>query len=126
VAEDNELEESPFYVLNPGDAWKIRRTKDSTGRYIFTSPESGPGPLTLWGAPCVETTQITKGPFLYGSGSPQAAEYRSRQGLTVELSTEDNTNFRYNPVTIRFELRGALVVKRPNAFVQGSLTQSPA
>jgi hypothetical protein len=54
-----------------------------------------------------------------------AAEYRNRMGLTVEMSTEDSTNFRYNLVTIRFELRGALVVKRPNAFVTGSLTQSP-
>lgn len=126
VAEANEIEDSPFYVMHPGDAWKIRRLKDSTGRYMFTSPEAGPGPLTLWGAPCVETTQITKGKFLYGSGSPQAAEYRSRQGLTVELSSEDSTNFRYNLVTIRFELRGALVVKRPAAFITGDLTQSPA
>jgi HK97 family phage major capsid protein len=126
VAEDNELQESPFYVLHPGDAWKIRRNKDTTGRYIFDGPQSAAGPLTLWGAPCVESTQITKGTFLYGSGSPMAAEYRSRMGLTVELSTEDSTNFRYNLVTIRFELRGAMVVKRPNAFVTGSLTQSPA
>lgn len=126
VAEDDEEQGSPFYVLHPGDAWKIRRSKDTTGRYIFDGPQSAAGPLTLWGAPCVETTQITKGTFLYGSGSPRAAEYRSRMGLTVELSTEDSTNFRYNLVTIRFELRGALVVKRPNAFVTGSLTQSPA
>lgn len=126
IAEDNETEESPFAVLHPGDAWKIRRAKDSTGRYIFDGAQAAPGPLNLWGMPCVETTQITKGTFLVGSGSPAAAEYRSRQGLTVELSTEDSTNFRYNLVTIRFELRGALIVKRPNAFVQGSLTQSPA
>jgi HK97 family phage major capsid protein len=126
IAEDDELEESPFHVLHPGDAWAIRRLKDSTGRYIFADPGGSAGPLTIFGAPVVETTQITKGTFLTGSGSPMAAEYRSRQNLTVELSTEDSTNFRYNLVTIRFELRGALVVKRPNAFVQGSLTKSPA
>lgn len=126
IAEDNELEDSPFAVLHPGDAWKIRRAKDSTGRYIFDGAQAAPGPLNLWGMPCVETTQITKGTFLVGSGSPLAAEYRTREGLAIEISTEDSTNFRYNLVTIRFELRGALVVKRPNAFVQGSLTQSPA
>lgn len=126
IAEDDELEESPFHVLHPGDAWAIRRLKDSTGRYIFADPGGSAGPLTIFGAPVVETTQITKGTFLTGSGSPMAAEYRSRQGLTVELSTEDSTNFRYNLVTIRFELRGALIVKRPNAFVHGSLTKSPA
>jgi hypothetical protein len=52
-------------------------------------------------------------------------EWRERQALTVEISTEDSSNFRYNLVTIRFEMRGALVCKRPNAFVHGSLTQSP-
>ena len=126
IAEDDELGDSPFHVVHPGDAWKIRRLKDSTGRYMFSNPDSGAGPLNLWGAPLVETTQITKGTFLTGSGSPIAAEYRSRENLTVELSTEDSTNFRYNLITIRFELRGALIVKRPNAFVHGSLTQSPA
>ena len=126
VAEANEIQGSPFYVLHPGDAWKIRRQKDSYGRYMMAEPNAGPGPLTLWGAPVVETTQITKGTFLYGSGDPRAAEIRDRQGLTVEMSSEDSTNFRYNLVTIRFEARLALVVKRPNAFIHGSLTQSPA
>jgi HK97 family phage major capsid protein len=126
VAEADELEESPFHVLHPGDAWAIRRLKDSTGRYIFADPGGSAGPLTIFGAPVVETTQITKGTFLTGSGSPMAAEYRNRQNLTVEISTEDGDNFKYNLVTIRFELRGALIVKRPNAFVHGSLTKSPA
>lgn len=126
IAEDDEVETSPFAVLHPGDAWKIRRAKDAYGRYMFDGANATPGPLNLWGMPCVETTQQTKGTFTVGSGAPQCVEYRSRQGLTVELSTEDSTNFRYNLVTIRFELRGALVVKRPNAFVTGSLTQSPA
>ncbi len=126
AAEADELQGAPFYVLHPGDAWKIRRQKDSYGRYMMSEPNEAPGPLTLWGAPVVETTQITKGTFLYGSGDPRAVEIRDRMGLTVELSTEDSTNFRYNLVTIRFEARLALVVKRPNAFIHGSLTQSPA
>jgi HK97 family phage major capsid protein len=125
VAEANELEDSPFYVIHPGDAWTIRRLKNSQGNYIFDGPNSAPGPLNLWGAPAVETTQITKGTFLAGSGSPMACEYRNRQNLTIELSTEDSTNFRYNLVTIRFELRGALVAKRPAAFIHGSFTTSP-
>jgi len=126
VAEDNEEQGNPFYILHPGDAWKIRRLKDTTGRRIYTDVSGAPGPLILDGAPVVETTQITKGTFLSGSGSPRAAEIRDRQGMTIELSTEDGDNFKYNLVTIRFELRLALVVKRPDAFVTGSLTQSPA
>ncbi|HZT29942.1 MAG TPA: phage major capsid protein [Bryobacteraceae bacterium] len=122
IDEDDELSGAQFVVLHPGDAWAIRRLKDTVGRYIYPQTPI----LTLWRAPVVETGQITKGTFLVGSGDPQAAELRDRQDLTVELSTEDGDNFRLNLVTVRFELRTALVVKRPNAFVQGSLTKSPA
>lgn len=125
VAEDDEEDSNQFAVLHPGDAWTIRRLKDSTGRYLFGDPNGFTGPLSIFGVPAVETTQITKGTFLVGSGSPIAGEYRGREGMTIELSTEDSDNFRYNRVTIRFELRGAMVVKRPDAFVQGSLATSP-
>lgn len=125
AAEDDEDVGSPFYVVHPGDLWKIRRTKDTTGRYILGDPMS-PFPPALWGAPILDSTQMTKGYFLYGSGDARAGEIRDRQGLTVELSTEDSTNFRYNLVTLRVEIRLALVIKRVNAFVFGSFSQSPA
>ncbi len=126
IAEADEEQGSQFAVLHPGDAWAIRRLKDTTGRYLWGDPNGAPGPLRIFGIPVVETTQKTKGTFLVGSGSPRAVEYRNRQDLVIELSTEDSTNFRYNLVTIRFELRGALIVKRPAAFIQGSLSKSPA
>jgi HK97 family phage major capsid protein len=125
IAEDDENEENQFVVLNPGDWWKIRRLKDSTGRYMFGDPHTPFAP-TLWGAPVVDTTCMTKGYFLVGSGSARCAEIRDRMGVTVEMSTEDSDNFRYNRVTFRVENRLALVVKRPNAHVYGALTQSPA
>lgn len=125
IAEDDEEQGSPFVVLHPGDWWKIRRTKDSTGRYILGDPQS-PVPPSLWQAPVVDTTCMTKGYCLVGSGSPVATEIRDRMSVTVEMSTEDGDNFRYNLVTVRAESRLALVTKRPNAFCYGALTQSPA
>ena len=125
IAEDDENEENQFVVLNPGDWWKIKRLKDSTGRYIFGDPHT-PYQPTLWGAPVVDTTCMTKGYFLVGSGSARCAEIRDRMGVTVEISTEDSDNFRYNRVTFRVESRLALVIKRPDAHVYGALTQSPA
>lgn len=121
VDENDELNGSQFAVLHPGDVWAIRRLKDTTGRYIYNQT----GPLVIAGAPVVGTTQITKGTFLVGSGDAMAAEIRDRESLQVELSTEDGSNFQYNLVTVRAELRTALVVKRPDAFIQGSLTTSP-
>jgi HK97 family phage major capsid protein len=124
IEEDNEVA-GTFIVLNPGDAWKIRRQKDSTGRYMIGDP-TGAAPFTLWGRPVVTTSIMTKGYFLVGAGTPNAVELREKMGVTVELSTEDADNFTYNLVTIRAESRLALCVYRPDAFVYGALTQSPA
>lgn len=125
IAEDNEMVANPFVVMHPGDWWKIKRTKDSTGRYILGDPSS-PYNGSLWGATPVPTTQITSGYFLVGSSDARAAVLRTRMGVTVDLSTEHSTNFAYNLVTFRVELREALVVRRPDAFVYGAFTQSPA
>ena len=83
-------------------------------------------PFQLWGRPVVTTSIMTKGYFLVGAGTPNAVELREKMGVTVELSTEDADNFTYNLVTIRAESRLALCVYRPEAFVYGALTQSPA
>lgn len=124
IAGDNEFE-ADFCVIHSLDWHKIRRTKDSTGRYIFGAPNAGLPPQ-IWNMRVIPSNQIAQGSFLVGSSSPRAAELRDRMALTIDISTEDSTNFKYNLVTIRAELRTALVVKRPDAFVQGSLTQSPA
>lgn len=124
IDEDDEVE-SDFIVVSSRDWWKMRRTKDSQGRYILGDPQSPVQP-TLWGRQVVPTNQMTNGYFLAGSSAPAAAEIRDRMGLEIELSTEHANNFTYNLVTIRFELRAALCVYRPNAFVYGAFTQSPA
>ncbi len=125
IAEDNEFSDRQFFVVHPGDWMKMRRTKDSTGRYILGDPQSV-APKNLWGAPVVDTTIMTKGYFLAGSGDPRAAVIRERSGVAIDLSTEDGDNFQYNLVTVRFEERVVLIVKRPNSFVYGAFTQSPA
>lgn len=125
IAEDNEMSSNPFVVLHPGDYWKIRRAKDSTGRYIFGDPTAMFSP-SLWGCTVVPTTQMTKGYFLVGSGDARAAVLRTKLGMTIEMATQHSTDFIYNLVTFRCELREALVVRRPDAFVYGALTQSPA
>jgi HK97 family phage major capsid protein len=125
VAEDDEISDRQYFVVNPGDLKKMKRTKDGDGRYILGDPQS-PTPNMLWGAPIVDTTLMTKGYFLLGSGDPRAAVIRERTGVAIDLSTEDGDNFQYNLVTVRFEERVVLIVKRPNAFVYGAFTQSPA
>ena len=124
IAASNETDPT-FVVLHPRDYWKIRLQKDGQGRYIFGDPAS-PFPPSLFGMTPVPTTQMTAGSFLVGSGAPAASQIRERMGVEVMISTEDDTNFQYNLVTIRAESRLAYCCYRPNAFVYGSLTQSPA
>jgi hypothetical protein len=49
-----------------------------------------------------------------------------RLDAVVELSYESGDNFIRNAVTLLCEERTVLVTYRPNAFVTGELTSSPA
>jgi HK97 family phage major capsid protein len=114
-----------FVILNTNDWWAIALTKDSLGRYILGDPQSLTTPR-IFGLDVVSTTSIPQGTFLVGSGSPVAAEIRDRQEMQVEISTEHSDYFVRNLIAVRAEKRLALVTKRPNSFVTGSLSTSPA
>lgn len=124
VDADNEMS-ATFVVVNKANHWKMRLTKDSNGNYIMGGPGSG-APSGVWGLRVVPTNMMPSGSFLVGSSSPLASEIRDRLELSVMMSTEHANNFTYNLVTILFESRLLLAVYRPDAFVYGSLNQSPA
>jgi HK97 family phage major capsid protein len=114
-----------FVILNTADWWAIALTKDSLGRYILGDPQNQTRPR-IFGLDAVSTTSIPQGTFLVGSGSPVAAEIRDRMELLVEISTENQDYFVRNLVAVRGEKRLALLTKRPNSFVTGTFSTSPA
>jgi HK97 family phage major capsid protein len=114
-----------FVALNPRDWWSIRRTKDNTGRYILGDPQTVGSP-SIWDLTPVATNAIAAGSFLVGTGESAAAEIRDRMEMQVEISTEHADYFTRNLVAIRAEKRVALVVQRPQAFVTGTFSTSPA
>lgn len=114
-----------FVVLNTGDWWKIRLTKDAYGHYILGDPQGGATTPQIWGLDVVASNSMAAGTFLVGSGSPVAAEIRDRMDTTVEVSTEHSDFFVRNMVAIRAEKRLALVVRRPASFITGTFTTSP-
>ncbi len=114
-----------FVILNKRDWWRIRRTKDSYGRYILGDPQTVGNP-SLWDLTPVATNTIAAGTFLVGSGNAAAGEIRDRMELTVDLSNEDADNFTKNLVTVRAEKRLVLAVMRPASFIKGTFTTSPA
>lgn len=109
-------------VLHPTDWAGIELTKDSTGRYIIGDPKSE-APARVWGLPVVATQAMLLDKFLVGAFK-QGAQIFDRQDARVELSTEDDQNFRKNLVTILAEERLALAVYRPAAFVKGDFSDT--
>ncbi len=123
IGEADELDPS-FVVLHRRDWWKIRRTKDSFGRYILGDPQSVGNPK-LWDLTTIPTNSIAAGTFLVGSGDPAAAEIRDRMEMEVLISTEDSDNWQRNLVTVRAEKRMCLAVKRPASYITGTFSTSP-
>jgi hypothetical protein len=111
-------------VLNPTDWWRILRTKDSQGRYLFGDPASVAA-ARLWNLDVVPTNNMTSGEFLVGSGNPEATVIRDRMEVQIEVATQHSDYFTKNLVAIRCEKRLALVTRRPASFVHGTFTMSP-
>ncbi len=125
IAASNEIPPT-FFLLNTNDWWNVRLTKDQFGRYILGDPQTTGNNIKVFGLDMVPTTSIAQGTFLVGSGNPAASEIRDRMDVTVEISTQHMDFFTKNLIAIRAEKRLALVVKRPNSYVTGSFSTSPA
>lgn len=109
-------------LLNPADWATIEALKDSQGRYLVGNPNDGSAPR-LWRIPVVESNAVPADNVAVASLA-QAATLYNREGVVVELSEHDGSNFQQGLVTIRAIRRGALAVERPAAFRYGDL--SPA
>lgn len=109
-------------VLNPADWCAIELLKDGDERYLFSNATSG-APARLWGLPVSQSDAIPEGEFMVGAFRTAATIY-DRMQAAVYVSTENEDDFIKNMVSILFEERLALAVKRPLAFVHGSLAGS--
>lgn len=107
------------YVLNPTDWARIETIKDGMGRYLIGDPQGRIVPQ-LWNLPVSPSFAMPVGTFLTGAFKT-AAQIFDRMAIEVLISTENEDDFAKNMITIRAEERLALVVKRPNAFITGTL-----
>ncbi len=110
-------------VLNPADWADIELAKTTTYEYVAGNAFQVL-PRVLWGKQVVVTDQITSGTFLCGDSN--AASLRVRMDSTIDLSDSHSDYFTKNLIAIRAELRAALCIERPAAWLYGSLTTSPA
>lgn len=124
IAALDQLAESNYQadtiLLNPLDFHKIILLKSTANEYLKNQIIQGVQPAIM-GVPITINTAVTAGKFLVGSLA-QATQLWIRDGLGIEFSREDSTNFRDGFVTVRAQERVALTNYQPNAIVQGTFS----
>lgn len=116
--------------LNPADWGAIERIKTGiSGDNSYLAGDGGAlayvnngmQPL-LWGLPVIPSNAVASGKFYLLDTN--AIQMFMRQGATVEMYEQDDTNVQQNLITVRAELRGALAVFHPLAVRYGDLVVS--
>ncbi|MFH5879764.1 phage major capsid protein [Arthrobacter sp. NA-172] len=115
-------------VINPTDWQTIRLGKDAQGQYYaggpFTGAYGNAGPsnvYNLWGFKTVVTSAIAQGTVLVG-GFQECGQIFRRQGINLEMTNSDGTDFTSRIVTLLATERLALTVPRPAGFGKVTLT----
>lgn len=108
-------------IVNPTDFHKMVLLKSTANEYLKNQIIQGIQP-TINGVPITLSTAMPAGKFLVGNLSQGTTQLWVRDGLGVEFSREDSTNFRDGFVTVRAQQRVALTTYRPNAIVQGDFS----
>ena len=113
------------YILNPEDWGNIERIKGDDGHYVYGVPNGAGVQAFLWGLPVRFSAAQNLGKFWCGNLSIGFDGY-IREDVDVRVSSEDDTNFRKNMVTVLAEMRAAGGVVIPDANVTGDLpSKSP-
>ena len=105
-------------VLHPTDWQNIELDTDTTGAFRVTvNPQNALTPR-LWGLNVVVTTAMASGSYLIGAFRMGATLWE-RHGVRLLVSDSHGTNFTSNILVLLAEMRAALTVWRPAAFVKG-------
>jgi HK97 family phage major capsid protein len=111
----SELCEPDFIIVNPTDFGKVRRLKDSLGRYLLGEADgSHDATNSIWGLPVLQSTQNPAGSALLvqrGFGYLLV-----REGLV--LKTDAYSAATNNITKYIAELREVLAVERPNRLLK--------
>ncbi len=109
-------------VVRPSDYWDILKTEKSTGAgYGLPGVVTfDGGQLRINGIPIYKATWLTANKYFVGDWT--RINKINTQGLSVEFSEVEGTNFVKNNITARIESQTALAVEQPSAIVYGDFT----
>jgi len=109
-------------VVRPSDYWDILKTEKSTGAgYGLPGVVTfDGGQLRINGIAIYKATWLTANKYFVGDWS--RVNKVNTQGLSLEFSEVEGTNFVKNNITARIESQTALAVEQPAALVYGDFT----
>jgi len=109
-------------IMHPRDWEKLRIAKDSQNQYYggsFFGADYGYGANTgksLWNTPVVTTPLMPQNSILTGWFDPSTLQAARREGISMQMTNSNGTDFVQGHITIRAEERLGLLVYRPSAF----------
>lgn len=109
-------------VINPKDYFKIITTEKSTGAgYGLPGVVTmDGGQLRINGIPVYQATWVAENKYYVGDWS--RVNKIVTEGLSLEFSDSEGTNFVTNSITARIEEQNALAVEQPAALIYGDFT----
>lgn len=110
-------------VVRPSDYWDILITEKSTGAGyglpgVVTVDASGQ--LRINGIPVYQATWVGENKYFLGDWT--RVNKIITEGLSLEFSEQEGTNFVKNNITARIEAQVALAVEQPLALIYGDFT----
>lgn len=109
-------------ILHPTDYHKLWLNKATDGQYTAYKDSA---PLTIAGIPVFKSTAQTAGKFIVGDFS-MGSQVFFREGMSLEFSEEDSTNFQRNLVTLKASERLTQAIWLPNAYSWGTFSTAIA
>lgn len=106
-------------VLHPTDWQGIELDTDTQGSFRVNQNVQNALSPRIWGMSVVVTTAITVATYLVGAFKLGATLWE-RDGVRLLMSDSHGTNFTANILVLLAEMRAALTVWRPGAFVKGA------
>jgi HK97 family phage major capsid protein len=109
-------------VMHPRDWQILEVAQDANGQFmngsffgsnygVKTTPVK-----SIWNVPVVTTPLIPKGVMLTGWFDPQTVQIARRQGISMQMTNSNGTDFVQGNITMRAEERLGLLCYRPQAF----------
>lgn len=109
-------------VISPADYWSIMVTEKSTGAgYGLPGVVTfDGGVLRISGIPIYKATWLAANKYFVGDWS--RVKKVVTEGLSLDFSESEGTNFVKNEITARIEAQVALAVEQPSALIFGDFT----